>query len=320
MVVKQLVYLLALAREKHFGQAAQRCHVTQPTLSAAIRQLEEELGVPIVERANRFIGFTPEGERVLDHARRIVADCDAMRQELSEMRQGASGHLRIGAVPTVLPIMALITGPFAKRHPKVSIAILSMTSIEIQKGLDEFTIEAGITYLDNEPLAHVKAAPLYREEYVLLTPLGGTLAGGSLAGRHSVSWAEAAALPLCLLTPDMQNRRIVDAAFRAAGSRPVPEIETNSIINLCSHVSSGRWSAVMPQALLSLFGLPEKAVALPLIDPPVSQVIGLVIADRDPPLPLARALFAQAPALGLGAAIRQRLPLGAPPSPDRSSG
>lgn len=314
MVVKQLVYLLALAREKHFGQAAQRCHVTQPTLSAAIRQLEEELGVPIVERANRFIGFTPEGERVLDHARRIVADCDAMRQELTEMRQGASGHLRIGAVPTVLPIMALITGPFAARHPKVSIAILSMTSVEIQKGLDEFTIEAGVTYLDNEPLAHVKAAPLYREEYVLLTP-----SEGPLAGRHSVSWAAAAALPLCLLTPDMQNRRIVDAAFRAAGSCPVPEIETNSIINLCSHVSSGRWSSVMPQALLSLFGLPEKAIALPLIDPPVSQAIGLVIADRDPPLPLARALLAQAPALGLGAAIRQRLPLGAPPGRDRSS-
>jgi DNA-binding transcriptional LysR family regulator len=304
MVVKQLVYLLALARERHFGAAAERCHVTQPTLSAAIRQLEEELGVPIVERANRFIGFTPEGERVLDHARRIVADCDAMRQELSEIRQGLSGHLRIGAVPTVLPIMALITGPFAAQHPKVSISVLSMTSIEIQKGLDDFSIEAGITYLDNEPIGNARAAALYGEEYLLLTP-----SGGPFADRDSVGWAEAASLPLCLLTPDMQNRRIVDGVFRSVGCQPVPAVETNSIINLCSHVSSGLWSSVLPYALLSLLGLPEGTKALRLTAPAVTHVMGIVIADRDPALPLARALFGQAPGLGLEAAIRQRLPL-----------
>jgi DNA-binding transcriptional LysR family regulator len=307
MVVKQLVYLLALSRERHFGAAAERCHVTQPTLSAAIRQLEDELGVPIVERGNRFIGFTPEGQRVLDHARRIVADCDAMRQELSEMRQGLSGHLRIGAVPTVLPIMSLITGPFAALHPKVSIAVLSMTSSEIQKGLEEFTIEAGFTYLDNEPISHAKAAPLYREEYLLLTP-----SGGALADRESVTWAEAAAMPLCLLTPDMQNRRIVDGIFRSVGCHPVPAVETNSIVNLCSHVSSGLWSSVMPYALLSLLGLPEGTRALRLVSPEVTHVMGIVIADREPALPLARALYHQAPGLGLDAAIRRRLPIAEP--------
>jgi DNA-binding transcriptional LysR family regulator len=306
MVIKQLTYLLALAREKHFGAAAERSNVTQPTLSAAIRQLEEELGVPIVERGNRFIGFTPEGERVLDHARRIVADCDAMRQELSEMRLGLSGHLRIGAVPTVLPIMSLITSPFAALHPKVSISVLSMTSIEIQKGLDDFTLDAGITYLDNEPISHAKAAPLYREEYLLLTP-----SGGPLAERDTVTWAEAATMPLCLLTPDMQNRRIIDGIFRSVGCQPRPAVETNSIVNLCSHVSSGPWSSVMPSGLLSLLGLPEGTRALRLVAPEVAHVMGIVIADREPPLPLARALFVQAPGLGLDAAIRRRLPLGA---------
>ena len=305
MVLKQLVYLLALARERHFGAAAERCHVTQPTLSAAIRQLEAELGVPIVERGNRFLGFTPEGQCVLEHARRIVADVDGLRQELGEMRQGLSGHLRIGAVPTALPIMSLITSPFAALHPKVSIAVLSMTSIEIQQGLDDFTLEAGITYLDNEPISNVKAAPLYREEYLLLTPVRGTL-----AGRETVSWAEAAALPLCLLTPDMQNRRIVDGIFRSVGCQPHAAVETNSIVNLCSHVSSGLWSSVMPYALLSLLGLPEGTKALRLVQPEAGHTIGVVIADRDPPLPLARALLVQAPTLGLEATIRQRLPIG----------
>jgi DNA-binding transcriptional LysR family regulator len=304
MVIKQLVYLLALARERHFGAAAERCHVTQPTLSAAIRQLEDDLGVPIVERGNRFIGFTPEGERVLDHARRVVADCDAMRQELSEMRQGLTGHLRIGAVPTMLPILSLITGPFAALYPKVSIAVLSMTSIEIQKSLDDFTIEAGFTYLDNEPISHARSAPLYREEYLLLTP-----SGSELAEHDTVTWAEAASVPLCLLTPDMQNRRIIDSIFCSVGCRPVPAIETNSIVNLCAHVNSGQWSSVMPHGLLSLIGLPEGTKALRLVEPEVSHVMGIVIADRDPPLPLARALFLQAPGLGLDAAILQRLPI-----------
>jgi DNA-binding transcriptional LysR family regulator len=306
MVIKPLVYLLALARERHFGAAAERCHITQPTLSAAIRQLEAELGVPIVERGNRFIGFTPEGERVLEHARRIVADCDVMRQELNELRNGLSGQLRIGAVPTALPIMSLITGPFTAKHPKVTISVLSMTSGEIQKGLDGFTLDAGITYLDNDPLVRTRSAPLYKEEYLLLTPSHGALA---MTERSSVTWAEAAALPLCLLTPDMQNRRIVDAIFRSVGCQPMPAVETDSIINLCSHVSAGVWSSVMPSALLSLLGLPEGTRALRLEEPSAAHTIGIVIADRDPQLPLARAVFQQAPGLGLDEAIRQRVPL-----------
>jgi DNA-binding transcriptional LysR family regulator len=294
MVIRQLIYLLALAREKHFGLAAERCHITQPTFSAAIRQLEEELQVPIVERGNRFIGFTPEGERVLDYARRIVADCDALRQDLSEMRQGLTGHLKIGAVPSVLPIVSRITGPFSERHPRVSISVLSLTSIEIQKLLDEFALDAGLTYLDNEPVLRVRSVPLYREHYVLLTQ-----ADGPFAGRSSVTWHEAAQVPLCLLTPDMQNRRIVDRSFRAVGQDPHPVLETNSIVTLSAHVSAGRWSSVMPHTLLAMAGPPPGTIALELTDPTVSHTIGLVVPDRQPMAPLARSLFGMAQKLSL---------------------
>ena len=74
MVIRQLAYLVALARERHFGRAAAACNVTQPTLSAGIRHLENELGVPLVERSQRFQGLTAEGERVLTWAQRIIAD------------------------------------------------------------------------------------------------------------------------------------------------------------------------------------------------------------------------------------------------------
>ena len=96
MVIKQFVYLTALAREQHFGRAAEAAHVSQPTLSAAIRNLEDELGVPVVERGHRFNGFTPEGLVVLDYAKRVLAECEAMRQTLEAMGQGLTGRLRLG--------------------------------------------------------------------------------------------------------------------------------------------------------------------------------------------------------------------------------
>jgi len=299
MVIKQLVYLLALAREKHFGLAAERSHISQPTLSAAIRQLEDELQVPIVERGNRFIGFTPEGERVLEYARRIVADCDALRQDLSELRQGLTGHLRIGVVPSALPIVSRITGPFALSHPRVSVSIQSLTSAEIQKQIDEFTLDIGLTYLDNEPVTRMRTLPLYREHYILLTP-----EDGPFAGRDSVTWSEAADVPLCLLSPDMQNRRIVDRIFGSVGKAPHPTLETNSIVTLCLHVSAGQLSSVMPHTLLDMPGLPGGTIALKLTEPEVSYGMGIVMPDRQPAQPLARALFALAPTLDLEQAVR----------------
>ena len=286
MQIKQLTYLAALAREQHFGRAAAVCHVSQPTLSAGIRQLEEDLGVPVVERGRRFNGLTPEGRRVLAHGTRILSEVEALRQGLEEASHGLSGRLRLGVVPTALPMVSRVTAPLYARYPKVTLSVLSQTSAEIQRGIENFELEAGITYLDNEPLEHVRARQLYAETYVFLTA-----AKGPLAQRKSITWAEAAAAPLCLLTPDMQNRRILDGVFRAAGVAPVPVMETNSILNLCTHASAGHWSSIVPEPLLRVFGVPKGTVALPLTTPAVARSVGLIIADREPASPLARSLF-----------------------------
>jgi DNA-binding transcriptional LysR family regulator len=300
MVIKQLLYLVALAREAHFGRAAAACNISQPTLSAAIRGLEEELGVMIVERGHRYNGLTPEGYSVLDHAKRILADCDALKQELGALRGGLSGKLRIGVIPTALPVVALVTKPFYDRHPAVSITILSMTSNEIQRRLDDFEIEAGITYLDVEPIMRVRAMPLYREDYVFLTS-----ATGSFADRAALTWREAADVPLILLTPDMQNRRIIDGVFQSIGRAARAEMETNSILNLATHVTSGPWSSIVPRPLIDMFGLPPGALALGLEEPNAARTVGLVIADREPASPLARSFFALAPSLNIEAALSE---------------
>ena len=128
MVLRQLEYLVALAREKHFGRAAEACHVTQPTLSAAIRLLEEDLGAPIVERGHRFVGLTVQGRLVLEHAHRMLAEAENLRRGLEEIDKGLTGRLRIGAIPTALPIVSQLTGPFYAKFPGVTVAVLSLNS------------------------------------------------------------------------------------------------------------------------------------------------------------------------------------------------
>src|SRR5690606_24581167 len=105
MLTRQLHYLTTLARERHFARAADACNVTQPTLSAAIKQLEETLGVLLVERGHRFVGMTEEGELVLAWAQRTLSDFDTLEQELAALTEGLVGKLRIGAIPVMLPII-----------------------------------------------------------------------------------------------------------------------------------------------------------------------------------------------------------------------
>ena len=287
MVIRQFEYLVALAREQHFGRAAEACHVTQPTLSAAIRQFEEELGAPIIERGHRYLGLTPQGKLALEHAHRVLAEVEELKRDVEALDRGVSGRLRIGVIPTALPIVSHITTPFYARFPRVTVAVLSLTSQEIQRGIEEFELDAGVTYLDNEPLERVRARPIYSEEYAFLTPLG-----GPFADKKTLTWREAAQAPLCLLTPDMQNRRIIDGIFRSVGATPKPSVETNSIFNLVSHAASGHWSAIVPRQLLQFFGVPANTRAVALTEPTARRSIGLIVADRDPPAPLARNLMA----------------------------
>jgi DNA-binding transcriptional LysR family regulator len=286
MVIRQLVYLAALARERHFGRAAAACNISQPSLSAAIRQLEEELGVPIVERGHRFNGLTPEGEHVLASAKRILGESDNLRQTLASLRKGLSGKLRLGVIPTALMMVPDLTAPFLQRYPAVTFKITSMTSKEIQRGIDNFELDAGLTYLDNEPLGQVRKKPLHYQKFAVLARRD-----GPLGGRATISWSEASELKLCLLTPDMQNRRIIDDVFRTLGCRPIPVLETNSILNLCSHAALPGMASIVPSQLLHSAFLPEEVRSIALVMPEVQHTIGLIMADREPSSPLAQILF-----------------------------
>src|SRR5215471_12641855 len=279
-LIDKLEFLLALAREKHFARAAEACSVTQPTLSAGIKQLEDTLGVLLVNRSSRFQDFTPEGERVLDWARRIVGDSRAMRQEVHALKHGLTGRLRIAAIPTTLAMIETLTTPYRERHPDVKFTVRSCTSEEVLQLLAN---------LDNEPVGRVTQVPLYRERYRLLTS-----ADAALGNRDKVTWAEVAKVPLCLLTPDMQNRRIIDRLLGEAGGNAQTSLESNSMIVLYSHVRTGRWASVMPARLATSLGLTDVLRAIPIVEPEASYTIGLVVPAREPMTPLTAALVAEA--------------------------
>jgi len=306
MDIRQLSYLSALAREKHFTRAAQACNISQPTLSGRIRQLEQELGVPIVERGQRYHGLTPEGERVLKWAHTILDNWQAMQQELASIKgrkEQLTGRLMIGAVPSALPMAPLLTQTMQAQHPGVDFTVLSHSTAEILRGLNDFSLDVGIAYLDNEPIDGLTASPLYRERYCLFVA-----SAHPLASRESVSWFEAAQEPLCLLTPNMQNRHIIDRAFRSANCQPQPRLETNSVINLWSNVRFAGLASIMPEYFLDALGPATGVSAVPLADPHVEHAVGLLVVDREPLAPIIAAL--QQVALGFDpAALRKPPPL-----------
>ncbi|PHP69148.1 LysR family transcriptional regulator [Zhengella mangrovi] len=284
-MIDKLELFMILARERHFGRAAAACNISQPTLSSAIKQLEGQLGVPLVNRGARYEGLTPEGERVLDWARRIVGDCRAMTEEMKAARNGISGRIRLAVIPTALAALPEWTTGFSRQHPAVGFSVLSRTSAEILHMIAHLEADIGITYLENEPLGDVTAIPLYEERYCFVT------ADPDLfPGRDSVTWAEAGAMPLCLLTPDMQNRRIVNRYLEMAGVEARAVLETDSVIAMISHIAAGPWSGILPERLIAMVPSRDAIRSIPLIGPDGVQIVG-VVAPRQELRPPAIAAF-----------------------------
>ena len=276
-------YLVALEQHKHFGRAASACHITQPALSNALRALEAELGVAIVRRGRAYAGLTPEGVRVLDSANRLLREQEVLRQDLHSEAGRPRGALMIGAVPTTMPIAARFVAQLQARYPGITPVLRSLSSPEIETGLESLSLDLGLGYTDRG--SKFACVPQYVEQYFLLRRvLLRRVAASTGEARcplqfgKKVNWLDAASLPLCLLTPEMHNRTIVDAAFAAAGAQLKPAIETNSIVTVVLAVLDGQVAAVIPGALMALARGYPGLEALPLREPDVRTPIGFMHA------------------------------------------
>ena len=286
MLIRHLSFFIALAREQHFARAAAACNVTQPTLTAAIQKLEEDLGVRLVIRDRRFVRLTEEGEKLLLWGRQILVDYSSLKDDLAGLRRGLVGTLRLGVIPAAMSAVSLLTSRFTAAHPEAQVEIRSMTSRAIQRALDAFEIDAGVTYLENEPLEGVRKVPLYREHYVFLARRE-----HAATNKTAITWKEAAAERLCLLSEDMQNRRIINKLGASIGVNITADVVSNSYLAILSHLRQGDWASIVPHTFALLFAAPSELVGVPIVEPDHTQAIGLVLSDREPLAPMAGALL-----------------------------
>jgi DNA-binding transcriptional LysR family regulator len=299
VLIRQLEYFVALARERHFARAASACHVSQPALSEAIRKLEQELKVPLVQRDQKFEGLTPEGERLVHWARRVLADCDALKQEVTALQTGLVGELRLGVVPAAATTVALLTDPFCGAHPLVRVHLnTNLRSAEIVEQIRRFELDGGIIYPERQDTADLTVTPLYHEHQVLVA--GSELLTGK---ADAISWADALQLPLCLLSAGMRGRRLVDDALAGQGLAVTPQLEADSVDTLLAHVATGRWASIVPHTWVRTLGMPPGVSVLRLHQPSVNALLALVTHPAEPGSPVTRALVQTARGAGIAAAL-----------------
>jgi DNA-binding transcriptional LysR family regulator len=276
-LLSSMKYLVALNEHRHFARAAEACHITQPALSNALRALEEEFNVVIVRRGRTFAGLTPEGEQVLAAGQRMLHEQQVLQQSLKSTAHSPTGGLVIGAVPTAVPIAARFAAMLQARHPAIMPVVLSMSSAELETRLDNLSIDLALGYTERMGHGSVKlqALPQYIEHYFLLRRAAKAHRQELQIGK-SIGWKVAALQPLCLLTPEMHNRAIVNAAFLTAGCTVTAIIETNSILTMALSVVEGQVCSVMPGALVAAVRGYRELEALPLISPQIRTPIGFM--------------------------------------------
>lgn len=283
--LKEMQLLTALARHQHFAKAAADCGMSQPAFSMRIRNLEDRLGLSIVRRANRFQGLTEEGQMIVRRARTILDDARALEQEIAASRGEVTGTLVLGVVPTATAWAAQLVDQLYQAHPRILARVEVTTSLAVQQRLYDGTIDAGITYADSIGRELVTVQPLYQEGYVLLAPETMVAERGD-----TIRWSEAAELPLSLLDPQMQNRRILDRIFADLGVKPRIVAESNGFMTSMVLAREGSAATILPQALTRALGELRGTRVLSLVEPEQTRPICIASLDRTPELTTIQAL------------------------------
>jgi DNA-binding transcriptional LysR family regulator len=290
MLFRQLEYFVAVAGQRHFARAAQSCYVSQPALSASIAKLERELNVTLINRGRNYEGLTPEGERLVVWAKRILTEQEAFKAEVAAVQSGITGTLRLGAEPTASTTLALPVAAFCAAHPLAKVHVDSRSSTsELRRQLLEFELDAAIAHFGAEDRDSLQVVPLYEERYIVLASGDQLLPPG-----NTMRWAEAAQLPLALLTRDKRIRQVIDDAFAQSGVEAHPQVETDSVASLYAHVGVGGWASIVPHTWLRAMPVVGSTRAVRLVDPEVRARVSVAIHRATPGSVVARAFVAAA--------------------------
>jgi len=252
MTLTELRYIVAVAAERHFGRAAERCFVSQPSLSAAVKNLEEELGVRIFERGKGEVLVTPAGEQIVAQARRVLDEAERVKAVAMQGANPLKGVLRLGVIHTVAPyllpelVLALRTAA-----PDMPLDIEENLTANLGEMLREGLIDVALLALPYEAPG-VRVTPLYEEEFRVIVA-----AKHPWARRKSVAAHELSGENLLLLNIGHCFREQVIDACREFARAATPGKQGNSLETIRSMVASGMGVSVLPAtALTSMYANP----------------------------------------------------------------
>ncbi|MDC7788898.1 LysR substrate-binding domain-containing protein [Rhodoplanes sp. TEM] len=241
MELRHLRYFTALGEQLSFTRAATLVHVTQPTLSHQIRQLEDELGVRLFDRTGKRVALTEQGELLLPSITRALNDIDGAIRALRTGTEALAGTLAVGAVHSVhMRMMPACAATFLARHPDVRLVIEDLAAPVIEARVGDGTLDVGIAYAPAADDALV-FEPLYEEELVLAVT-----AAHPLATRRRVRMSALHRTPLILLTRNFATRRMLDGWFAAAGIAPNVIVEMNTIGSMLEMARRSDIAAIVP--------------------------------------------------------------------------
>jgi DNA-binding transcriptional LysR family regulator len=282
--LRHLLYFRAVAEAGGFTRAAAEIGLTQPTLSQQIAQMERELGVELISRRNRECLLTPAGELVLQYARRIIGDMEALRRSLDDMSGLRRGSLSIAVLPVLAQrILPLALARFHKMHPGIRVLVNEMSVDEMARALSMGTVEVGLGCLGTS--LGLKGELLYSEELVAVLSKG-----DSLAARPTLTVAELAQRPVIAPPAGFGMRSLILQAWAKARRPAIFALEVGSVEAVLKAVASGAGPGILPGS--ALWGIkPDGWTVRRIMRPTMKRQIGFITAQGGKPRPAASALL-----------------------------
>jgi LysR family cyn operon transcriptional activator len=282
MELRHLRYFSAVAETLHFGRAARRIHVSQPTLSQQIRQLEEELGSPLFERARGGVRLTQAGELFRTYASRALEDVDAGRVAVSALRGLTTGALRVGYPPSMRGVVVPALAAVLRRHPGLALSAEEAVVRRLERRLSDGKLDVGLGYAPARS-PDLDAEPVFDSRLALFVAKG-----HPLAGAESVAPRQLKDEPFALLSPGLRVRARVDAYFDTLRLTPHIALESNAVATVLAIVRAGLAITVLPEPRQADA---ERLVVKRLSPAPRSELAALLWRKGAPRTPAAE-LFA----------------------------
>jgi len=255
--VRQLECLVAVAATLNFRRAAEACFITQPALSAQIKQLETQLGLELFERNRRRVLPTPAGTALAEKARRILAELGDLTEAATSFKEPLTGTLRLGVIPTVAPyLLPRALRDVSRRHPRLRLLLHEGQTEELTRLLDEGSLDLLLLALD-APLGQVATLPLFSDPFLLAVPHG-----HRLASRKRVSERDLVGELVLLLDDGHCLRDQALSICGAAGASELGDFRASSLTTLVQMVSGGVGVTLLPRMSAAVEGLPERKLTL----------------------------------------------------------